>query len=700
MDSTTGIGSSWRRFEAVLLGLMLCTPLATDYVTGLVSFYKSYYIYLFAAFLLTAFLLRPWFRCGFRFSPAGVDIPLILFIAFAGISLYWSTNTPAHMQRFCLLLAALVGFYMIRVRIAEGDDPLKYLMLLTLVGGAVALIDSIAIILSHRQHLLLEVANKGQGAFKAESIVFMHNNVASLYVIGVVPLAFTALLCVKRLWSKLACLAVLGLILGYVVLLRSRAAWVEAPFIIALIGVGYTLRNRLKPLFNLSSRLLGIKLILVLLALLMLLACLAPMSADFSAWAKACFMEALHEFDLEFRRQHFRLDIWRKTMAMISDHFWVGVGLGNFPVDFLAYHKLRLPKSHPHSEYWNVFVELGAVGMFFYALFLLQLLRAFVQAMSRATERVHQLLLLGVGCALLVEALHGIVEPPMVFEASCLHLFVCSGLLVALNVRGNGDNAKKSDDAGSPTHEDRSRFMGGRLFPHDRLRGLRMLILPLAALLGLGWIVPALIPAFTQGVDIKRGGIALRNREYAKAEEIFRIVSTKGWDSHFTHTQIGDLCFWQGKYEEALAAYEKSEAMFPHNYEIHSKKGLVLRQLDRLEEAEQAIEKSLEYNHNNRYTQLELIKTQLQMGRFENAFRRLELYMHSKQPTIDDLVLAAKMYFRSFNEKTALSWNQRRDYLLKSLDYFERAEAAGGDTKASIERINALLGRPDEAESP
>ncbi|MBU0754133.1 MAG: O-antigen ligase family protein, partial [Planctomycetes bacterium] len=350
MDAITTHPSIWRRIETGLLWLLLCAPLVWDPRSMMTSQYKASYINLMACLIVAVFLFRPFFRKGFSFSPAKVDFVLALFFLLAGLSLIWSVNASAHLKRFFLLASSAVGFYLIRIRMAEGDDPRRILNVIISIATLVALLDG--------TNLLIEAFNTNpqagaeEAGFKVGSFLFIHNNVASLYIVAVVPLAITGLLMAQRIGVKLLYLISTLSLIGYLVLLQSRAAWVEVILAVVVLSLGWLFSKRWRPVFGFMSMLLNKRWVLALLVLLMIGAFLLPLSYNFSSHAKSCFMKTIKLLELDYRRHFFRLDIWRKTFNMVSDYPVLGVGLGNFPVIFPAYHKLEKPKSHPHNEYF------------------------------------------------------------------------------------------------------------------------------------------------------------------------------------------------------------------------------------------------------------------------------------------------------------------------------------------------------------
>jgi O-antigen ligase/Flp pilus assembly protein TadD len=662
MIEATWINSRWRLLEGVLIWLLLCTPLVMDPWANLTSQFKGYYINSFACLLLFVFLLRPLFRCGFAFSPSWIDLAALLFIVFAGLSVLWCVNKPVFFQRYAFIASAATAFYLIRIRLAEGDNPWIYLRVIIGVATLVAIIDSWTIWYSSH-HVIPGAMAMG---FKVGSSLFSHHNVASLYAVGVIPLVFCGLLNARGIWRKGLFAVSLLAVLCYLFLLRSRAAWLEAPLAVIVVTAGLMFRNRLVPFFRGFAGILARRWVILLLALLVLGGSLLPMSDGFSAFAKSNFMKAVNALELDYQRHFFRIDLWRKTMTMVSDHPWLGVGLGNFPVIFPLYHKLEQPKSHPHNEYFNFLVELGIVGMVLYCLMLVLLLRAFVQGFL-VEDRSRFLVTLGLGGALMVEGLHGMVEPSSAFVTSGLNLWVYSGLLVGMQARAAEVPVRVFEPGGA----------------------IRRIVVPLLAFAALVWVGPKLAFTFTQGKLLKLGHLAYANEQFAEAERLYKKMAVRGWANHYTFLVLGDICLRQRKTEEALAFYEKAEALFPHYYKIHCKKGVALRETGRPHEALEALNRCLEYNPGFGVASTEVIRTQFHLGEYKEAFRLLRNYMRSRNPTIEDLKLAGWIHWRAFEKREGD--DLRLYHLKRSLHYYEQCLKAGGRVEQHIKHLRSLL---------
>ncbi len=80
------------------------------------------------------------------------------------------------------------------------------------------------------------------------------------------------------------------------------------------------------------------------------------------------YKRALSIFSLEDRSNYMRLKVYEGTLALIKEHFFFGVGPGNFQT---VYPKYQVPGEEinaitPHNNYFNIISGWGIVGGFFF----------------------------------------------------------------------------------------------------------------------------------------------------------------------------------------------------------------------------------------------------------------------------------------------------------------------------------------------
>jgi O-antigen ligase len=103
-----------------------------------------------------------------------------------------------------------------------------------------------------------------------------------------------------------------------------------------------------------------------------------------------------------------RLKIYHATWKMILNHFWFGVGAGNFKVEYPFYqwkiygsffknHTVSLT-THAHNEFLQIWAESGVVGLILFLIGLFLYFKKFHNVLKNVSSNSYQqLLLLGIG---------------------------------------------------------------------------------------------------------------------------------------------------------------------------------------------------------------------------------------------------------------------------------------------------------------
>jgi O-antigen ligase len=83
-----------------------------------------------------------------------------------------------------------------------------------------------------------------------------------------------------------------------------------------------------------------------------------------------------------------RMAHWQAATGMISDHPWLGVGIGNYPVAYPQYAigRWRDPLGHAHNYYLNIAAEAGLVGLGAYLILVVACFVATLHVIRRTRE--------------------------------------------------------------------------------------------------------------------------------------------------------------------------------------------------------------------------------------------------------------------------------------------------------------------------
>ncbi len=129
-----------------------------------------------------------------------------------------------------------------------------------------------------------------------------------------------------------------------------------------------------------------------------------------------------------------RVAHWQAAVDMWRDHFWTGVGIGNYPV---AYADYALPKwpyalGHAHNIYLNMAAEAGFIGLVAYLLFVGVALWHTWRVARRVAEPLGRGIAIGVLGVLVALGVHNLFDN-MYVHAMGVHLALALGLVSALS---------------------------------------------------------------------------------------------------------------------------------------------------------------------------------------------------------------------------------------------------------------------------
>lgn len=199
---------------------------------------------------------------------------------------------------------------------------------------------------------------------------FMQPNPFGGYMGLVMPLALAAGLGLvldgeipwrSRLIPGLACLTVAGVTGIALIMSWSRGAWLGA--MAALVILALLMDKRFA---------FGLGLLILILGLL-LRPPLEWLLVRFQDLAFAPGLEDLRTAEITDENYAIieRLAHWDAALKMWGDHFWLGVGIGNYEPVYRNYALPRWPEplGHAHNYYLNIAAETGFIGLLAYLFF-------------------------------------------------------------------------------------------------------------------------------------------------------------------------------------------------------------------------------------------------------------------------------------------------------------------------------------------
>lgn len=398
------------------LGLALVACAAPFYLYPGAMFYRAVSLpeaLLLACAVGAALRGRALEKGGMRWRPLDYALSLLLIAAVVAGAAAADKKAALFELRAVFLAPAL---YYARLRRTRLDERGRWRIIDGWVVGAVG----VALVGLVQYAMGRGVAAEG-GLLRLRSVYFSPNNVG-LYLERVWPVLVAVwawgFFRARRRGARWMLYALaLGLVTLALALSFSRGAlWLGLPAAILVMGWRAGGRWRLTALFAVG-----------VLALILLL----PMPRLASV------------FDLSEGSTFFRLQVWRSSLALIRDHFWLGVGPGNFVSAYRT--RYVLPSAwaepnleHPHSLYLDHWTRLGLLGLLAGAAVQIAFWRQLRR--WRLQQGRNAALMLGLAGGMAALLAHGLVDNALFFPdlALTFALMAASACWLSPLVEGGG----------------------------------------------------------------------------------------------------------------------------------------------------------------------------------------------------------------------------------------------------------------------
>jgi O-antigen ligase len=121
-------------------------------------------------------------------------------------------------------------------------------------------------------------------------------------------------------------------------------------------------------------------------------------------------------FDLQEGSNFGRIETWKQSLEVARDNLWLGVGIGNYPLEIKATAQYREP-IYAHNAYLDIAAETGILNAL---VWLGILITAGVNFLKKSKDNVF---FIGGFLALIIFATHSLVETP-IYSSTVLPLFL------------------------------------------------------------------------------------------------------------------------------------------------------------------------------------------------------------------------------------------------------------------------------------
>jgi len=502
----------------------------------------------------------------FTWKRTPLDIPVLLFCLFCFLSLLQALNPYTAVLSLANWTCVTV-FYFFLINTLKDEEAIEDFFFIAAIS--VALISVLGIL---QKFLNVDWVIQ----LSSPSSTFSNRNMAGQFVAITFPLTIGSIVLSKRHWMKYSAGVCLFISLVYLVFTTARSAQlaVLATAVIMTAGMFSTLSfSELRKKILVRKRLLYAGLFVVIIGGVFLL----------SPARKSLNLDLLQERLQDSSTIKLRKVWWQNTLVMVKDHFWWGVGLGNFKLQYPLYNRAvakdrsfreRMQVNRVHNDHLQILVELGFFGFCVYVMmFIIFFYLSWRLFSKHQSERV-RLYVLFLSASVTAFMIIAFFTFPIERAMPPLYLFTCFGLVGFLYLQHEGKHVRVWEIRWQAT-----------------MRVLLSLLL-IAFLCSSVYFIQKIVRSdryFVQGMTLSKRGVLEESNKYLKKAHLF-----SRWNFNIANLLARNLTM-QGKYEEAIKSYMESFLAHPNNTNGIMNVGFCNLKLKNYDEAEKYFLKYLEY---------------------------------------------------------------------------------------------------------
>lgn len=285
--------------------------------------------------LMLKVLITPEFKLKYFKT----NIWILLFIAIIAITAFTSISLEES-KNIALVMIAFAMSYFIITNTVESKKQLKFLLYLFVIGAGISAVYGIY------QYVFGDVYSQAWlDAEMFEDIkmrvysTFENPNVYGEYLILAIPIAAALFWTEKGFWKKTILLGITGILTLAMILTFSRGCWLGMLLALAILAV-----------------IIDRRFILLGIVMLMMMPFVLP---------ETIINRFMSIGDMGDSSTSYRVYIWMGTLAMLSDYWFSGVGLGetsfNKIYPLYSYNNIEAP--HSHNLYLQIISQFGIFGL-------------------------------------------------------------------------------------------------------------------------------------------------------------------------------------------------------------------------------------------------------------------------------------------------------------------------------------------------
>ncbi|MDA0748570.1 MAG: tetratricopeptide repeat protein [bacterium] len=328
-----------------------------------------------------------WFWHG-TWKPSPLVLPVLLFFLAEVVSIGVASNRVVSLLPVATH-AAYVLFFLAALNTLKKSDLDIILRAAAIVAAGISVLGLVQFFGWH----LLEVPTAG-----FPSATLGHRNLAAAYLVAVLPFTFWAWVVARRTWSILLWGGVVGLELAFLIATRSRAGWVGVVGAVFLVVAASGWQNREALAGGVRQMFSGVRVAALALGLaLTIVPIVVPARIEKGAgeamWEGKRSMAASVASVVQQGGDRGRISLWRRTLEMIAAQPIMGVGAGNWRLQYPLYAQgdmvdEKAMPHRPHSDPLWIWSEMGTLGLAAYLFLLWMVSRIVWRLLSRPKERL------------------------------------------------------------------------------------------------------------------------------------------------------------------------------------------------------------------------------------------------------------------------------------------------------------------------
>ena len=492
-----------------------------------------------------------------------------------------------------------------------------------------------------------------------------HRNIAAAYVVGTLPLIIWKA-CGASVRSRYLLWTVCGVLgFAFVVATRSRAAWLSVVLTLTVFVVLSVIKksNQSKAIpfkrFRIASLVGGI----VFVALVSMIPATIDKRDGEAMWhEKASIGQAIASVTANGGDKG-RLILWDSTLEMIQNQPIIGVGPGNWRIQFPAYADGRMMDANavphrPHNDFLTIASESGLLALGLYVGLLFFAFRNFWRHFQGPDRHIA----FAMAAAILGSAVNSMFGFPKEFVASSAPLWLGMGVLASLDRLG----ASERDAASGSAREKWLAATGS-----------------CAALLGLITIL-TLIQFDSRVVEAR---LAAARSNWPGVLEVLGTTSVLSGVDEQAHLLEARAHEGMNQPEDAATAYAAGLSIHPHSPGLWLGLGNAQRRTTKLAAAEESFRNGLKYDPRDGRILNNLGSVRAALGDLEQATEFFRQAIEAEATPADAFGNLSTAYRRSGKldeavEAAALGLAEREDADLRNAQ--GNALAAKGDHRGAV----------------